>query len=249
MMSFITILTLLALLALLAPAVAEGEPSIEADTPCNQRLSVDRALIKFATSPAEGEVNGGVQLEATNSYCYRCAKTVIASGDGSCAVLFSPHEWTLYAVNNVTMEVLAAKDYTFGEHGEYTVTYTQAEGLLVSEDKSPIDSYTPLYVVAGLVVALAVATFAVPTYRVVQEYRSRPVEDSDPRLSYRSNTSSNQPLLRDSEIKGDRTRDGAEVEAAAAAAKKSARVMSLDTFRGFTLFFMIFVNYGEATII
>lgn len=218
-------------LLVLGSVKAEGEPSIDADVACEQRLSIDRALIQYQTN------DFGVQLFATNSFCYKCAKSVIVSEAGSCAILFTPHEWSLYAISNQTNEVLASKDYTFGEHGEYIVSYTEGS-LFVSEEKSPIDSYTPLYIVAGLVFALVVATFSYPTYKAILEYRARPAEDTDPRSSLRSNPSSqNQSLLRESEFKG---AGGAEVDA-----KKSARVMSLDTFRGFTLFFMIFVNYGK----
>ena len=63
---------------------AEGEPSIEADTECDVRLSIDRALIEFQCDET------GVELFATNSFCYKCAKSIIASSSGSCAILFTP---------------------------------------------------------------------------------------------------------------------------------------------------------------
>jgi heparan-alpha-glucosaminide N-acetyltransferase len=226
-------LTLLFSLLRLGVVSAEGEPSIEADSECEVRLSIDRALIQFEVAEF------GVELFATNSYCYKCSKSLIASGNGECAVLFSPHEWSLYAISNQTQEVLASKDYTFGEHGEYVVSYTEGS-LYVSEEKSPIDSYTPLYIVSGLIVALILVTFTYPVFKAVQEYRNREPPE-DPRLSMRSQASSNQPLLRESEI---RKSDGTSMPAETTA-KKSTRVMSLDTFRGFTLFFMIFVNYGK----
>lgn len=225
----------------------EGEPSIEADSECEVRLSMDRSLIQFEA------MDFGVQLFATNSYCYKCSKSLIASENGNCAILFTPHEWSLYAISNQTQEILASKEYTFGEHGEYIVSY-DGGSISISEEKSPIDSYTPLYIVTGLIIALIIVTFAKPVYEAIKEYRDTPRLSEDPRLSLRSNPySSNQPLLRDSDhrssagasgtVAGDGETGGAGT--GDSTAKKSPRVMSLDTFRGFTLFCMIFVNYGK----
>lgn len=256
---------------------AEGEPSIEANSECNVRLSIDRALIQFDTAAV------GMELFATNSYCYKCSKSLIASESGSCAILFTPHEWSIYAVNNETKQVFATKEYTFGEHGEYIVSYSQGQ-LSVNEVKSPIDTYTPLYTVTGLVFALVLISLAYPALKAVRECRSveeGAEDDMESRFSMKSTSS--QPLLRadkdrDSDGGSSRRSDGVVSQRGSTSAgvifwphddtcgyvfdesillgtggtrdaslppKKSARVMSLDTFRGLTLFFMIFVNYGS----
>ena len=216
-------LLLLALFSLLVEA--EVVPSIQPNVDCHQRLSIDQALIRWDVS------DDSVELFATNSYCYKCKKSLVASGNGSCAILITYHDWEMYTIQNETNNVISKKVYYFGEHGEYVVSYGDGE-LVVTEEKSPIDSFVPLYIVAGLVFVLIIATFALPVYKAIKECRDAEQIDEDSRLSLRS---VNQALLRDSEsAKSER-----------ASERKPARVMSLDTFRGFALFFMIFVNYGN----
>lgn len=161
--------------------------------------------------------------------------------------MFSPHEWHLRVIA-ADGTVVATKDYTFGEHGEYNVTFSSAGGALqVHEIKEGIDSMKPLNTFIGLLCAFVFLCFFVP-----YAYRQLGIKD----FIFPSESSHNgiqEYLL--SEEDGQKHKEENEtgtvapravdtVSSAVPPKKKPARLHSLDTFRGLTLCLMIFVNYG-----
>lgn len=105
---------------------------------CNSKLSIDEALIKYQTN------NNQNILYATNKECYKCSRTFVSSNE-ECALLFTPHQFRLYIVNNNTEKVISKRDYTFGEHGIYLIKYDDITNKInIEEEKEPINSLKPL---------------------------------------------------------------------------------------------------------
>lgn len=141
-------------------------------------------------------------------------------------------------VDTTDGSVAASRDYTFGEHGEYGISYDSAGGgLHVNEMKEGVDSLQPLNTFIGLLCAFIFLCFFIPYIDSkfgIREYFSPSRGDV------------HEFLLADEEgqkNKADRAL-GEGAAAPAPAKKKPARLHSLDTFRGLTLCLMIFVNYG-----
>lgn len=141
-----------------------------------------------------------------------------------------PHEWHLQVVDTTDGSVKATRDYTFGEHGEYNITYmTSDNGMSIDELKGGIESLKPLNTFIGVLCAFVFLCFFLP----YMNNKFGLLRYFDPVKS-----SVEEHLLADEESQKGRT------EIAAPAKKKPARLHSLDTFRGLTLCLMIFVNYG-----
>jgi hypothetical protein len=118
---------------------------------CSEELGMDQALIRFENPQASA-----VSLYAKNSLCYRCSRTLVANENDQCALLFTPHLWRIYIVDNNSSSVISKRDYTFGEHGKYTIALSAEGQVTISEDKQPIDSMKPLNT---LLIVLFVVTF------------------------------------------------------------------------------------------
>lgn len=102
-------------------------------------------------------INSSFSLYGTNHICYKCSKTLIANEQNQCALLFSPHPYRLYILDNETQQVMTKRDYTFGEHGIYTITYNpNTNKMTIDEDKEPVDSLRPLM---DLLTVIIVFTF------------------------------------------------------------------------------------------
>jgi heparan-alpha-glucosaminide N-acetyltransferase len=128
---------------------------------------------------------------------------------------------------------MSSIEYQFGEAGSYTVTANN-DVISVSVTSDPKNSLEPLYVLLGLIATCIVAYYVIPYIYVsfnspgsLQVQRDRIDDDS----------SSTPFILNENDVaknEEDKTNKP----------NKPKRLLSLDTFRGFTLAFMIFVNYG-----
>jgi hypothetical protein len=125
---------------------------------CDEKMTIDHALIQYqhSSNPPPGFI---YSLYATNSICYKCSRTLVANDNQQCALLFTPHPYRLYILleNETTSTVLTTRDYTFGEHGSYVVSYDNQE-IIIDEEKEPIDSLRPL---VDLLSVILVFTFLV----------------------------------------------------------------------------------------
>jgi hypothetical protein len=122
---------------------------------CDEKMTIDHALIFY-----DGDSAGAYSFYATNSICYKCSRTLVADEDQQCALLFTPHPYRLYITSkNDSETILTQRDYTFGEHGVYTVSYdSDNKKIIIIENKEPIDSLKPLM---NLLTVIFVFTFLV----------------------------------------------------------------------------------------
>ena len=118
---------------------------------CSSKMSIDQALIKYST------LQNDTSLYIKNSRCYKCSKVYVGDNN-QCALFFTPHSFRLYIVNTQNNSIIYTKrDYKFGEHGIYTVSYN-SNTIEIFEEKEPIDTYKPLQ---SLVIVIIVITFFV----------------------------------------------------------------------------------------
>jgi hypothetical protein len=128
---------------------------------CSDEIDeVDRAKIFYKN--VEGK-----DLYATNSLCYRCSMTFVASGSNSgefsCANMFVPHLWKLYIVDSSNIDVALSKTtYTFGDNGEYEIIGDKNNFMTITETSAPRDAMYPLYVLYGVIAAVVVGSFGFP---------------------------------------------------------------------------------------
>jgi heparan-alpha-glucosaminide N-acetyltransferase len=226
--------TLLICLLTFSTVQCEGDV-IQILTACGDSVeeSVDRAKIYF---------DGGVEqnnLFAVNSQCYRCSKTLVSNGTiNNCASLFTPHYWRLYIESKDGIN-LASTDYTFGEWGEYSVK-SVGSSISVIETKQPINSLEPLWILVGVLIAIIAFSFS---WSYIHDYVKSTFFRDDTATA--NTTYSAVPLVvnDNGDIEDSKTVSSAPIPQTGAP-KKPARLSSLDTFRGFSLALMIFVNYG-----
>jgi hypothetical protein len=120
-------------------ACAELDEAIMVNVGCGKKMGMDQALIEYVA-----DVGSPLQLMAINSQCHKCIKSLVAEEGGVCSLLFVPHQWSLYIVDPATSAVIAQKDYTFGEHGKYSISLDATNAIHVEETKEPTDSMRPL---------------------------------------------------------------------------------------------------------
>lgn len=131
----------------------QGIGYIESDVSCDEKMGIDQALIKFRTT------NSLYSLYGTNHICYKCSKTLIAATNNDCALIFTPHPFRLYILENNT-NVMVKKDYEFGEHGEYIITYNEnTNKITIDEEKPPIDSLKPLTTLLTVIIIMTFFVF------------------------------------------------------------------------------------------
>lgn len=202
---------------------------------CEETLAINDALVSFTTDNPDDYV-----LQGRNSYCYKCAWSRVAAS-GTCSHLFSPHEWHLRVLDQSTGSVVAKKDYTFGEHGEYNVTYDFSHGLQVHEVREGIDSMKPLTVLISMLIVFIFLCFFVPflstKFGLSKKLLFSQAEKSDVQEQLL-------PVVGDQKIGAAGESCAAPITTNQPRHKKPPRLQSLDTFRGLTLALMIFVNYG-----
>jgi heparan-alpha-glucosaminide N-acetyltransferase len=203
---------------------------------CGARLSLDQAEVKYDSNNYTD-----IDLYAVNSQCYECSHSLVSQSDAfACASLWTPYKWNFKLVNSTSNIVIASHDYQLGEHGRYLVKVDDYLSISVNEIEAPIDSNKPLWVLVGILIAVVIASYILP------HLYTKVINESDSQGKKDIKTDDLLPSLSDPLLSED---DKKSPEASAMKAKKasqsvSSRLRSLDTFRGFSLYFMIFVNYG-----
>lgn len=203
---------------------------------------VDRATIIY-------NGNNNTQLYAINSDCYQCIKSLV-SDIGQCSSLWTPKSWTLYVVDTQSNIEIASIDYMFGEQGVYSIRQGSIDSLVIDTITEPIDSLLPFIVTLILLFLVVVMSFALPKLYIIlfppnaatSNYSCE--SDIQQPLILKTGTSSSNGSgnnlnkngdIVSSSITNDNTKVGVSI---------SQRLHFLDTFRGFALTMMIFVNYG-----
>jgi len=159
--------------------------SIYSPVLCGSTLYCDQAEVEFISDDAN------IDLYAINSQCYKCKRSQVLSGkihklldnqnSSTCAHLFTPHQWTLQLIKNDI--VLYSSDFTFGELGSYKImAYNNSNsgyGMVIVEKMSPINSNEPLWILIGVIIAVIIASYAVPwLFEYIQKKRKDKIEDT-----------------------------------------------------------------------
>ncbi|XP_060728609.1 heparan-alpha-glucosaminide N-acetyltransferase isoform X1 [Tachysurus vachellii] len=193
-------------------------------------LKMDEALLTV-----QNQMSYGLQVLYTSDYCYKCLYQPLASmevGPGSVSVVLStPFTLTLKASPVNANYTLCSLSYLFEEAGHYSLWVTPGDAhnvtCYISLDKFPHSTYQPLWVTALVLVLLACIWASVPS------------------VSRCSCTLKLKKLICccGAKFSTEREEDtnGASVDQSQ---PKSSRLKSLDTFRGFSITLMVFVNYG-----
>jgi hypothetical protein len=228
---------------------------------CNSGMDVDIAEIFF-----EGPET--YELYAVNSECYKCSNTLLSLGGynfegnytSSCSQVFTPHEWKLKLMID-SVEV-SSKSFVFGEHGKYIITISTSNDIIITEYKSPDNSNLPLYILIASVVVFCILVNMMIIFvkfyaknkfsraeSSVNNYQEEDVGDSsnletrliqdESAISYYDlrNTVLPHNLMaslttQEKKIPKEKTET--------AQKSSSSRLGSLDTFRGISLYFMVF---------
>ncbi|XP_036430203.1 heparan-alpha-glucosaminide N-acetyltransferase [Colossoma macropomum] len=196
-------------------------------------LKMDEALLTV-----QNQMSYGLHVLYTSDYCYKCLYQPLASmeaGPGNVSVVVStPFTLTLKVTSVNGSSTLCSLSYSFEEAGHYSLWVRPGDTNLefnvtcfVSVDKSPNDTYLPLLVAALVLALLAFLWVCVPLLlrcSCMSKLRN-----------YMCCNRSQYSMEREEAITEacvDQNRP------------KSSRLKSLDTFRGFSLTIMVFVNYG-----
>ncbi|XP_032365837.1 heparan-alpha-glucosaminide N-acetyltransferase isoform X1 [Etheostoma spectabile] len=194
-------------------------------------LKMDQALLTF-----HNQLTEEMQVFYTSDSCYKCVYqhlvTVKPNNNNASAVISTKFPLTLQVewTRNVT---LCSWSQTYGEGGHYSVWIQMSEAAsnpscTTAVDKRPNNVHLPL-LVGALSLAVVALLFVVAPYIYRRRCTSKCIRTiccQGPEYSVDN--------------------DGAqacEVEHNTAKAKPT-RLRSLDTFRGFALTVMVFVNYG-----
>ncbi|XP_031140076.1 heparan-alpha-glucosaminide N-acetyltransferase isoform X2 [Sander lucioperca] len=194
-------------------------------------LKMDQALLTF-----HNQLTEEVQVFYTSDSCYKCVYqhlvTVKPNNNNASAVISTKFPLTLQVewTRNVT---LCSWSQTYGEGGHYSVWIQMSEAAsnpscTDAVDKRPNNAHLPL-LVGALSLAIIALLFVVAPYIYRRRCTSKCIRTiccQDPQCSVDN--------------------DGAQAcEAEHNTTKaKPTRLRSLDTFRGFALTVMVFVNYG-----
>ncbi|XP_039638979.1 heparan-alpha-glucosaminide N-acetyltransferase isoform X2 [Perca fluviatilis] len=194
-------------------------------------LKMDQALLTF-----HNQLTEEVQVFYTSDSCYKCVYqhlvTVKPNNNNASAVISTKFPLTLQVewTRNVT---LCSWSQTYGEGGHYSVWIQMSEAAsnpscTDAVDKRPNNAHLPL-LVGALSLAIIALLFVVAPYIYRRRCTSKCIRTiccQGPQYSVDN--------------------DGAQVcEAEHNTTKaKPTRLRSLDTFRGFALTVMVFVNYG-----
>ncbi|XP_028279349.1 heparan-alpha-glucosaminide N-acetyltransferase [Parambassis ranga] len=191
-------------------------------------LKMDQALLTF-----HNQLSEGVQVFYTSDYCYKCLYQHLASvkpnNNNASAVISTRFTLTLQVERRTRNETLCRWSQTYEEGGHYSVWIQISEAdskpsCTRTVDKSPDNAYLPL-VVAALLLAIMALLFVVVPYIYRRRCTSKCIKTiccQAPEYSV----------------------DNGRVNTSEASKAKPPRLLSLDTFRGFSLTLMVFVNYG-----
>ncbi|XP_067092599.1 heparan-alpha-glucosaminide N-acetyltransferase [Osmerus mordax] len=195
-------------------------------------LKMDQALVTVHNMLPEG-----VDVFYTSDYCYKCLNqplVTLKSGYQNTSVVVSTHfVLTLQVESQETNTPLCRWSQLYEEAGHYSVWVQQSDSSSNTTcshtvDTSPQNAYLPLVVSALFLALLSLSCVTVPYC-----YRRRCTTKLIERMCLKG--------PQNSVDCAETQNGGAEAEAAR---PKQKRLRSLDTFRGFSLTAMVFVNYG-----
>lgn len=213
---------------------------------------LDYAMIQYNPYPTS------LSVYALNSECYSCAKILLANAstiytfdtdaNAKCPFVWTPYKWTLYLIDNEGNEI-SRIDYDFGSNGVYSLIVGQS-GIKINELIPPIDVMQPFLNAIGVLITVIVLAFATPL--VFKYLKTRFFGDENHTDSISS------PINSTSEIKNNYIQVGLTdpmesntkllhsplTSPQGQPTTNTTRLQSLDTFRGISLTFMIFCNYG-----
>ncbi|XP_039995830.1 heparan-alpha-glucosaminide N-acetyltransferase isoform X2 [Xiphias gladius] len=193
---------------------------------------MDQALLTF-----HNQLTEEVQVFYTSDYCYKCVYqhlvTVKPASSNASAVIGTKFTLSVRVESQSRNATLCRWSQTYGEGGHYSVWIKKSEAAsnprcTPSVDKRPNNAYLPL-VVSALLLAIIALLFVVAPFAYRRHCRSNFIKSvccQGPQYS----------------VDNDRSH-ACEAEHNTIKAKPT-RLRSLDTFRGFALTVMVFVNYG-----
>ncbi|XP_047458205.1 heparan-alpha-glucosaminide N-acetyltransferase isoform X2 [Mugil cephalus] len=193
---------------------------------------MDQAVLTF-----HNQLKEEVQVFYTSDYCHKCVyqhlATVKPSNKNTSTVISTKFTLSVRVESQSRNSTLCSWSRTYREGGHYCIWLQTLDGSTEPTcshtlNKSPNNTYLPLLVAALLLAVIALLIVVVP-------------------YVYRRRCTS--PFLRTIFCRGPQysvDNDGAHAnETGQSTAKaKPTRLRSLDTFRGFALTVMVFVNYG-----
>ncbi|KAK5908162.1 hypothetical protein CgunFtcFv8_016243 [Champsocephalus gunnari] len=193
-------------------------------------LKMDQALLIFHNQLAEE-----VQVFYTSDHCYKCLYqhlvTVKPNNNNASVVISTKFTLTMQLDSQSRNVTLCRWSQTYGEGGHYSVWIQMSESASCTDavDKIPNDVYLPL-LVAALLLGVIALLFAVAPY-IFQ--RRCPSECTKSICCQGSQYSVDNDEAQACEAEEENTTKA-----------KPTRLLSLDTFRGFSLTVMVFVNYS-----
>ncbi|XP_052007439.1 heparan-alpha-glucosaminide N-acetyltransferase [Xyrauchen texanus] len=195
------------------------------------KLKMDEALLIFYS-----ELPHSIIVHYTSDYCYKCLYQPLATvenGQRNVSVVLSTIFTLTLRISPVDgNSSLCSLSHKFEEAGHYSLRMRQSDLLndvtcSFSVDKSPHNTYLPL-LVAFLILALTAVIWASLPFVL----RCRCTQRLKNLICCRGSQNS----MDMEEATDDPCMDKSK--------SKSSRLKSLDTFRGFSLTVMVFVNYG-----
>ncbi|XP_035519623.1 heparan-alpha-glucosaminide N-acetyltransferase [Morone saxatilis] len=194
-------------------------------------LKMDQALLTF-----HNQLKEEVQVFYTSDYCYKCVYqplvTVKPNNNNASAVISTKFTLSVQVESQARNATLCRWSQTYGEAGHFSVWIMMSEAASVPScthavDKRPNNAYLPL-LVAALILSIIALLFVVAPFIYRRPCTSKFIKA----ICCQSPQYSVDNEIHASEAEHDTTK------------AKPARLRSLDTFRGFALTVMVFVNYG-----
>ncbi|XP_068424672.1 heparan-alpha-glucosaminide N-acetyltransferase [Clinocottus analis] len=195
-------------------------------------LKMDQALLTL-----HNQLTEDVQVFYTSDYCYKCVYqhllTVKPNNHNASVVISTKFTLTLEVKSQTRNATLCRWSQTYGEGGHYSVWIQMSEtatkpSCTDAVDKQPNNVHLPL-LVAAFLLALIALLFAAAPYIYRRRCTSKCIKTM---------------CCQGPEYSVDNDPAEACVAEHNIAKAKSARLLSLDTFRGFALTVMVFVNDG-----
>ncbi|XP_069001268.1 heparan-alpha-glucosaminide N-acetyltransferase [Embiotoca jacksoni] len=192
-------------------------------------LKMDQALLEF-----HNQLREEVQVYYTSDYCYECVyqhlATVKPRNQNASAIISTKFTLTVQVESQTRNESLCRWSQTYEEGGHYSIWIQMLEATsdpscTHTVDKSPNNIYLPL-LAAALQLAMIALLFVVVPYIYRRRHTSKYIKIiCCPQYSVDNVTHAGETAQNTSKA-------------------KPVRLLSLDTFRGFALTVMVFVNYG-----
>ncbi|XP_068115072.1 heparan-alpha-glucosaminide N-acetyltransferase-like [Hyperolius riggenbachi] len=201
-----------------------------------EELKLDEALLTVSN-----HLPDAISLYYVSDYCYQCLfqpLLTVSLANSSVPVRSSVTVSTRFTLTigvikgSGNKEPVCSWRQLYGEHGEYIVSVRssldQKNGTVQCDtvvDKPPSNAFLPL-LLAFIALLSTTGSYYLTAYIFRLGCTQRFVEDLNRKTSYIFNKASDDTQEQKVEV------------------HKSRRLLSLDTFRGFSLSVMVFVNYG-----